>query len=366
MNRKQITIYDIAREAGVSPATVSRILTGSAKVGEEKRACVMTLIGKYSFRPNAMARGLSETQSRVIGMMMVDASNPYYNSLFAACVNEAYSRGYSVMMYNTLSKPELEDATLNKLLEQRVDVILICGGRIDLAVPDAEFMRLLEKAMATTPIVVATKSPHERIRGVSVDHAGSIDLALEYLVGLGHRDIGFVYAGKEYFGTVEKLDRFRLRMEQAGIALREEWLIDIPNYERGSGQLGVERLMRLGRLPTALLGLNDVITAGMLQGLLGLGLRVPEDMSLLSFDDTYITDITTPHLTAIQYDYAEYARLLVGAALAAATGRPAPMNQLVAPRLAVKESCVKPSRKICGFCASREGTRKTAPDREGE
>lgn len=342
MNRKHVTIYDIAREAEVSPATVSRILTGSAKVREEKYSRVMALIEKYNFSPNAMARSLSETHSRVIGMMMVDASNPYYNALFAACVNEAYSRGYSVMMYNTLSKPELEDATLNKLLEQRVDVILICGGRIDLMTPDEAFARTLEKAMATTPIVVASKSRHERIRGVAVDHEGSMDLAMAYLISLGHRDIGFVYAGPENYGTVEKVDRFRLCLERAGLPAREDWMVCIPNYNLESGRVGAQRLLALDERPTALLALNDIIAAGVLQELLASGLRIPEDMSLMSFDDTFITQITSPHLTAIQYDYGEFARMLVDAALAAANGERTAMNRLVEPKLAVKQSCAPP------------------------
>ena len=339
MNRRHVTIYDIAKEADVSPATVSRILTGKAKVSDDKYKRVKALIDKYNYSPNAMARSLSETHTRVIGVVLADASNPYYNSVFSACVDEAYSRGYSVVMFNTLSRAELEDAALNKLLEQRVDVIIICGGRIDLHEPDAGFVRFMKKSMETTPIVLASKSRWEGIHGVAVDHERSMDLAMDYLIGLGHRDIGFFYAGPEYYGSVEKIARFRACIERAGLALREEWLVHIDGYNCESGRDGIDRLMRLEARPTALLGLNDVIAAGMLQGLLGYGLSVPGDISLMGFDDTFITEITSPRLTAIGYDYAGFAGKLVDAAIAVAEGEQRPMNQLVEPRLSIKQSC---------------------------
>ena len=339
VSRKQITIYDIAREAGVSPATVSRILTGSTKVREEKRASVMALIQKYNYSPNAMARGLSETKSRLLGMTLADATNPYYNSLYSACVNEAYSRGYAVMMFNTLSRAELEEAAIVKLREQRVDAVIVCGGRIDLAEPDPAFDRLLRATLDTTPVVVASRSRVEGVPGVSVDHEGSVDLAMEYLIGLGHRGIGFVYTGSQYYGTREKLTRFRLCMERAGLTPREEWIIAVDGYDCESGREGIDRLMELPERPTALLGLNDVIASGMLQGLLSHGVSVPGDMSLVGFDDTFITRITTPQLTAVGYDYGEYARMLIDAALEAAGGARVRANRRVAPELRVKDSC---------------------------
>ena len=340
-NRKNITIYDIAKEAGVSPATVSRILTGSTSVRQEKRDRVNKLIEKYNFSPNAMARALTETRTKVIGMVMADTGNPYYNSVFAACGNEAYKRGYVTMLFNTYSRPEMEVAALTKLREQRVDAVIICGGRIDLAEPDLEFMQLLENTLRSTPIVVGSRSPMEKIHGVAVDHKGSVDLAVDYLVRLGHRDIGFVYTGMQYYGTQEKVERFRRAMADAGLPIREEWLIDVAGYDSMSGRAGIDQLMACSRKPTALLGLNDIITAGMLQGLLDHGVRVPEDISLLGFDGTYITTITSPQLTAVDYDYGEYARMLIDAAIAAIEDEECPRDQLVPPSLSVKKSCAK-------------------------
>ena len=345
MNRKHITIYDIAREAEVSPATVSRILNGSGTVREEKRIRVREIIEKYNYHPNAMARALTETQTRVIGMMMADVGNPYYNSLFSACVNAAHQRGYAVMMFNTLSRYELEDAAIARLREQRADAVIIAGGRIDLTKPDPAFEQMLGKALETVPLVLASRSRHECIYGVEVDHKGSMDLAMQYLLGLGHTRIGFIYTGSQFYGTAEKLERFRICMQEAGLEVRPEWLIDVANYDAQSGEDGIRRLMQLKELPTALLGLNDVITVGMLKGLLAAGVKVPQEISVIGFDDTFITDVMTPRLTAIGYDYDLHAAMLMDDVIAAVEGREAPQNQAVPPSLFIRESCCAPQKK---------------------
>ncbi len=339
--RKHITIYDIAREAQVSPATVSRILNGSGTVREEKRLRVQALIEKYNFQPNAMARALTDAQTRVIGMMLADVNNPYYNSLFTACVNAAYQRGYATMMFNTLSRPELEDAAMARLREQRADALIIIGGRIDLETPDPAFEHQLDMALETMPVVSASRSLRPSIYGVSVDHPGSMDVAMDYLLALGHTEIGFVYTGAQFYGTREKLERFRFRMAQAGLPVHEEWLIPVPGYDSPSGQEGIRKLMELDKRPTALLGLNDVIAVGMLQGLLSHGVKVPQEMSLIGFDDTFLTNVMTPQLTAVGYDYDEYAGMLMDAVLAAIEGKETVHNQLVTPMLFEKQSCRK-------------------------
>ena len=343
--RKHITIYDIAREANVSPATVSRILNGSGTVSEEKRLRVQQLIDKYRFHPNAMARALSDAKTRVIGMMLADVGNPYYNSLFSACVNAAYQRGYATLMFNTLSRAELEDAAMSRLREQRADAMIILGGRIDLEEPDPDFMQQLDAVLETMPVISASRSNHESIQGVAVDHPGSVDVAMDYLLGLGHREIGFVYTGGQFYGTKEKLERFRLRMAQAGLEVREEWLIPVATYDCESGREGIQKLMQLDRRPTALLGLNDVIAVGMLQELLANGVKVPQEISLIGFDDTFLTNVMTPQLTAVGYDYDEYAAMLMDVAVAAIEGREAPRNQLVTPHLFIKQSCASPVKK---------------------
>ena len=344
MEKKSITIYDIAREAGVSPATVSRILTGSAGVREKKRAKVMELINKYNFQPNAHARALTENRSRLICMIVAHSGNSYYNSLFAACENEAYARGYLSLLLNTHSKPEHEASALSRTREMRPEAVIVAGGRIDLAVPDPQFMDLLSRSREKMRIVVGSRSPVPGIPGVSVNHRASMDIAVRHLAKLGHREIGFIYTGLPYYGTSERLDQFRKTMEELSLPVRPEWLIHVPDYDAVSGAEGVRRLLALDRKPTALLGMNDMVSVGILQGLLANGIRVPEDISLLGFDDTYITDITTPRLSSVGYDYNDFAKRLISTALSPEPPEELPRDQLIPVFVTERQSCRSLSR----------------------
>ena len=342
MEKKNITIYDIAREAGVSPATVSRILTGATSVREEKRRRVMEVIEKHDFHPNAYARALTENRNRTIAMIVAHSDNSYYSSVFAACESEAHLRGYVTLLMDTSSTPEKEVSALNRIRELRPEAVILCGGRIDLEEQDPEFTALLKQTLGYTRIVVGAKSPLPEIPGIFVDHRASVEIGVRYLAGLGHREIGFVYSGSEYYGTVERLEVFRKVMKELGLPVQEEYMIDVSDYTVKAGLEGVEALLKLQRMPTALLGMNDLVSAGILQGLLAAGLRVPEDISVLGFDDTFVTGITTPQLTSVGYDYQAFGTALVQTALE-------PQNQWPPERripvfLTERASCAAPKK----------------------
>ena len=315
MEKKNITIYDIAREAQVSPATVSRILTGSSAVREEKRRKVMEVIEKYNFHPNAYARVLTENRNNLIALVVAHSDNSYYSSVFAACESEAYARGYVTILMDTSSRPEKENTALHRIRELRPAAVILCGGRVDLEKQDPAFISFLQQTLGYTRIVAGSRSPLPEIPGIFVDHRASMDIAIRYLARLGHREIGFVYAGTQYFGTVERLDQFRRTLDELNLPFRKEMLIGVSDYTVAAGIEGAGALLRLGRRPTALLGMNDLVSAGLLQGLLGAGIRVPEEISLLGFDDTFVTGITTPKLTSVGYDYQAFGASLVQTAL---------------------------------------------------
>ena len=164
-------------------------------------------------------------------------------------------------------------------------------------------------------IVVGSRSPMPGVPGVSVDHRASMDLAVRYLAGLGHREIGFIYTGLPYYGTQQRLVRFREIIEEYQLPFREEWLIHVPAYDAVSGMGGVEKLLQCKKMPTAILGMNDMVSAGILRELSHRGLRVPEDISVIGFDDTFVTGITSPRLTSVGYDYRTYGEMLVETAV---------------------------------------------------
>lgn len=302
------------------------------------------VITKYDFQPSAVAQALSETKTRQIGMVVADALNPYYNTLYTAFDQVATQNGYMTLLVNNRSRPGNDGAVLASLVAQRTDAIVIFGGLADLCEPDSAYTELITRLGAQVPLILGSKMYDEHFSSVSVDHKHSMDLALEHLISLGHRDIGFIYAGERFYGTRDKLLRFRKIMERRGLPVREEWLIEVPKYNAPSGQEGIDRLMQLPNHPTALVAINDTVAAGMLQALNRHGVRVPEEMSIIGFDNIFLTNLTTPTLSAVGYDYEEMARIMFETTIQAIEGKER-QNHLIPPFLSARASTSPPQKQ---------------------
>ena len=153
----ELNIYKIAQEAGVSPATVSRVMTKNARVSEEKRARVEAVIRKYDYRPNALAQGLIKTKTNVIGVLAADLVNPYYSSMVENCEKEIIARGYVPMICGTLSNPDLEVEYIQKMFDMRMDAIIIIGGKSDSLVTEPEYADLINRVAESIPVITTGK-----------------------------------------------------------------------------------------------------------------------------------------------------------------------------------------------------------------
>ena len=182
MKRERVSIYRIAKEAGVSPATVSCVLTRNAKVSDEKRIKVEELIQKYDFRPNAMARGLSSTKSKIIGLLVPDIRNPFYATLAVECERAASKRGYILMLCNSMNNMELEEYHLQKMFEQRVDALILMGGKVDELVSDRDYVEKMNQTADSTPVVITGKLDGSNCYKVNIDEAQAMDCLMEYLI----------------------------------------------------------------------------------------------------------------------------------------------------------------------------------------
>ena len=155
--KKEKNIYTIAKEAGVSPATVSRVMTKNARVSEEKRKKVEEIIQKYDYRPNALAQGLTNARTKIIGILAADMMNPFYAQLVDECVKEIGASGYVPMIFSSQSSYEMEEQYLQKMFDLRVDAIILMGGKSDQLVTDLEYVDLLDRITDTTPIITTGK-----------------------------------------------------------------------------------------------------------------------------------------------------------------------------------------------------------------
>ena len=209
MEKETISIYTIAKEAGVSPATVSRVLTGNAKVSEEKKSKVEALIRKYDFRPNALARGLSSVETKMIGLMVSDIRNPFYATMAVECEKAANENGYLLLLCNSLGSNEMEVSYLEKFSGQRVDAIIQIGGKVDELVSDTSYVENINRVANTTPILITGKLDGADCYQVNIDEGQSMELLMQFLIENGHQDIALMGGRDNVKSTLDKRLRYR-------------------------------------------------------------------------------------------------------------------------------------------------------------
>lgn len=312
MNHKSITVYDIAKEAGVSPATVSRVLTSNAKVSEEKKKRVQDIIDKYDFEPNWLARSLSKQETNTIGMLVPDIRNPFYSTLFVECELVAAKYGYNMILCNSINELSMEGVHLKNLLEKRVEAIIQVGGSVDEVNPDPEYIKLVNKISKKIPFIIAgeLEGVEANVYRITPTINHGMEELLNYLLENGHKNIALL-GGRD---TVIPTKRKRIAMEQIlsnhGINVNKDYIID-GEYSIEGGYKVVEELLKQKELPTAIIAINDMAATGMIKALNMNGIRIPEDMSIVGYDDTFFSEISSPKLTSMSYNLLQYAETIM-------------------------------------------------------
>jgi len=335
---KKITIYDIAREAGVSPATVSRVLTNNAVVKAEKRKAVQSIIDKYNFRPNALARSLSETRRKVIGIIMADVRNPYYATLFVACEQAARKAGYSLLLENSLGQQEIEETQLMLMEEQRVDAIILVGGRADDLHSNEAFVEKVNQISNSTPVILTGKLDGTSCYQVRINAIQTMDLVMEHLISLGHRDIALVGGWNNVASSFEKRMRYRQILTRHQLPCRPEYYENFGDYDYEAGYNLTEELLRLEQVPTAVIGINDSAAVGAMNCILEHGLRIPDDISVVGYDNTSLCNMVSPKLTSVDYNYDIFAKALIETVEGVYNSTPLPPLRLIDASLVVRAS----------------------------
>lgn len=341
---ENITIYDIAKEANVSPATVSRVLTGSANVSKAKKAAIMELINKYNFHPNALARGLIYKASKSIGFILPDITNPFFAATFLEAEKHALALGYTMVLCNSmndnsLNQTDLESLYLKMLQEKQVDGIIIMGGRVNEKAPTEEQIHELQEIAKDKPVVFINGI----MRGVdshnvTADEKTGVLKLVEYLAGLGHRDIGFIGGRKGITSTDVKLSAFEKTLEHFGLAYHPEWVVP-SSFAIEDGYASMNTLLGQKKRPTAVMAVNDFTAIGAINAAKDHGLNVPDDISVTGFDGTYLADICRPRITTVSQNYSELGHQAVEAVIQLTLGKKFKKNTLIKTHLLIKDSC---------------------------
>jgi len=296
---KNVTVYDIAREANVSVATVSRVLNGTAPVKASTREKINAIIKKYQFQPNALARSLISKATGMIGMILPDITNPFFPEVFKGAETEARTRGYTFFLCDTEGDYQRESEYLSILKEKRVDGIIFLGGRINLAHCLPELVEEVAELSKQIPVVLVNGNlPKSNLYRVIADEATGAELATQHLIDMGHRDIAFI-GGVDYMSTTtQKVKAFKRKMKENGLTVRPEWILP-GDFSVESGKTLMGKLLGMKDKPSAVLCVNDFTAVGAVKEAIEHGLRIPEDISIVGYDDTQLSTAIIPELTTV-------------------------------------------------------------------
>lgn len=340
---KKVTIYDIAREADVSISTVSRILTGSAPVNPMTKQRVETVLQKYNFRPNLVARNLSNQRSMMIGVILPDITNPFFSTLFAEMQRSAVAKEYSLLLFNAMNKLELESEGLAFLSRHQIDGLIFLGGRVNEIVPPREYQQEMMQVTAQVPTVIVNgeMSDIDAVT-VSTDEQCGIAQIVDYLAELGHRRIGLLGGSSNITVTRNRQQAFRAEMTRLGLAVNEAWLIT-DGFSIESGEKALEILLTRAEQPTAVIAINDLVALGILKAARRHHIDVPKQLSLVGFDDVYLASVSSPELTSVSHNYPALGHAVIETIVKRIDGEQTPTEILIDMQLVVRDSCLPPA-----------------------
>jgi LacI family transcriptional regulator len=332
--RAVTTLRDVARLAGVSPATVSRILNGTAVVADQKRQAVEAAIAQLAFKPNLSARGLRSGSSMTIGVLTQELESPHFTAAVKGIDEGLLGSGYAPVVVPGHWNPVEENERVRMLIARHVDAVAIVGGSLS----DREVQ---EFASQLPVAITGRRLEADNLMSFHLDQREGGRLAAEHLISLGHRRIAQISGPPTYRDARERAEGFMLAHAQAGLPMDPRLIVQ-GNFEESGGEAAMNVLLDGGQPFTAVVCGNDQTLFGARLALMRRGLRVPEDISIVGFDDLPIARYMTPPVTTVRQPMFDIG-LAVAAALLTALGA-APQRPAGVPRLGlvVRESTRPP------------------------
>lgn len=294
--KENVTISDIAFKANVSNSTVSRVLRGTTGVSQKKHQAVMDAVAELNYRPNIFAQSLASGQSMTIGVLTQNFGSPFYDGILRGILEGLEGTDYWPLFVDGRWQQVVEERALNMLVDRQVDGIIVLGGQT----PES---KLREFASQKPLIVVARQLETMPERAIYVDNFEAAYRAVNYLLERGHRDIAHITAQMNYSMAVDDVNRryqgYIQALEEAGIEPDPRLIVE-GNLQQQSGVLAVEMLLGKGRVFSAIFAANDQMAFGARLALYRRGIRVPDEVSLVGFDDESSAAFMIPPLTTLQ------------------------------------------------------------------
>lgn len=307
VTEKKITISDIARRANVSVATVSRVLNDSGYVSTEKRQSVLHAIDELNYHPNLFAQGLASGQSRTIGILTQFIASPIYDLILRNIIEKMYSNKFSSLIADGYWDVNLEKEAIETFLNRSVDGLILLGGSL----PDEDIIAVAAKVPT---VVIARNIPQLGCQSIPLNDQQAAYQATQYLVELGHRHIVHIAGLVEHTDSIERLNGYLQALYDAGIPYDANLIVQ-GDFSETSGIQAVETLLSRGQSFSAIFAANDQMAYGARLALYRRGIRVPEDISIVGFDDQPPSAYMTPPLTTVSFPAREIGRTAAQALL---------------------------------------------------
>jgi DNA-binding LacI/PurR family transcriptional regulator len=338
--QREPTIHDVARRAGVSKSLVSMVTRGAEGVSDEKREAILEAIKELNYRPNVMARSLVERRTRILGVMIPDLRNPFFSDVVSGVQARAGELGFKVLFNTGERQPELEESAIESLLDLRVDGLILAAPRVD--------DRVIVHAGHWAPVVVLNRSTSDdSCDSVSNDNIAGALLAVKHCADLGHRRIALIEGGA---GIAARTRHEGYLRAMRSLGLSDHILTAEGAHTEEGGWKGARELLRASPLPTAIFASNDLCAIGALDALEEAGLGIPDDVSLVGFDNTTLAALRHISLTSINQPGGDMGRSAVERLWERISGE----------RTSVRHDVVEPSLVI------RSTTAPPRDDRQGE
>jgi LacI family transcriptional regulator len=331
------TISDVAKTAGVSTMTVSRVLTGKGEIRAETRERVQRVIQELNYRPNSLARNLKTQRTHTIGLILPDITNPFFTEVVRGAEEVATQEGFAIILCNTVRNPDRERKALELLEDKRVDGLILCSSGL----PDGVLVPLLKQHGA---VVVFDRIMDKTIAGsVKIEDAYGAVCATNHLLDIGRRRIGLLAGPAYYLGCKHRREGFRTALRNGGATVNPKHEILCEPDEKG-GFEAAQLLLKKHPNIDGLFCFNDLVAVGALTALKQIGTRVPDDVAVVGFDDIRLASLIRPTLSTVRVDKGRLGRAMAQMLLNRIQNQRAHVTEeVIRPELVVRESAPLPS-----------------------
>jgi LacI family transcriptional regulator len=331
--KKRTTLSDVAKVAGVTMMTVSRAINNKPGVSAELRQKIVSIANEIDYQPNQIARGLATNQTRTVGLVVPDNTNPFFAQIARGVEDSAYELGYNIFLINTAEDTAREKVALDSLWGKGVDGLILCSSRL----PAKRLKNELERFSASVLLNRELNIPSGTTISINLNDQKAGKLAVEHFVNQGKHCLAYLNGPANSFSGQRRLEGFKMGLEIAKLPFDERYIGESAP-DTSSGYQATKQLLNAHPEIDAIYAFNDLVAVGALQYCLEIGKKIPEDIAIIGNDDIPLASIIRPQLTTLHFNQNYIGRLVMLTLLEIMRGRALPRIILIEPELCSRET----------------------------